>query len=244
MNKHPDRDPDRDPNHPSLENIMSLTLTESAGNFELPPSGPQAARCIRVIDLGTQTSDFQGEPRSARKVLLTWRLTESRSDGEPFQVSRRFTASLHEKAALRAFLKSWRGRDFTPDELSAFDLGKLLGAPAMLNLAHSERSGRDYADIVSISPLPKGLPPPSPLGDNEGLLFDLSDPSTHHHLDELSERLVAQIQDSPEWRALRSPAPAARPATPPPAPPQPARRSQAPAAAPAAAEFDADDIPF
>ena len=217
---------------------MSLTLTADSTTFELPPAGPQAARCIRLIDLGTQVSDYQGEAKSARKVLLTWRLSEQRSDGEPFQVSRRFTASLHEKSALRAFFKSWRGRDFTPDELAAFDLRKLLGAPALLNLTQTQRNGRDYVDIVSVSPIPKGMQQPQPLGDNEGLLFDISDPGTHHHLDDLSERLQEQIRDCPEWRALNTAATSAsRPAAP---AAQPARTARP---APAA-EFEADDIPF
>ncbi|MBN8777761.1 phage replication initiation protein, NGO0469 family [Thiomonas arsenitoxydans] len=218
---------------------MSLTLTESTATFELPPAGPQAARCTRLIDLGTQTSDYQGEAKSARKVLLTWRLSELRSDGEPFQVSRRFTSSLHEKSALRAFLKSWRGRDFTPDELAAFDLKKLLGAPALLNLAHTERNGRSYADIVSVSPIPKGMQAPPPLGDSEGVLLDISDRSTHHHLDDLPARLREQIKDSPEWRALNTAAiSASRPAAP------AARTAPPPARHAPAAEFEADDIPF
>ena len=204
-----------------------------------PPAGPQAARCTRLIDLGAQLSDYQGEAKSARKVLLTWRLSELRSDGEPFQVSRRFTSSLHEKSALRAFLKAWRGRDFTPDELAAFDLKKLLGAPALLNLTPTQRNGRDYVDIVSVSPIPRGMPLPQPLGDNEGLLFDLSDSSTHHHLQDLSERLQEQIKDSPEWRALNTSAiSASRPAAP------AARTAPPPARLAPAAEFEADDIPF
>jgi len=218
---------------------MSLTLTESTATFELPPAGPQAARCIRLIDLGSQPTEYQGEVRNSRKVLLTWRLSERRSDGEVFTVSRRFTASLHEKSALRAFLKAWRGRDFTPDELAAFDLRKLLGAPALLNLAQSQRNGRDYVDIVSVSPIPKGMQAPPPLGDSEGVLFDISDRTTHHHLQDLSERLQEQIKDSPEWRALNTAAiSASRPAA-------PAARTAPPPARPApAAEFEADDIPF
>ncbi len=218
---------------------MSLTLTESTATFELPPAGPQAARCIRLIDLGTQPTDYQGEVRNSRKVLLTWRLSELRADGEPFTVSRRFTASLHEKSALRAFLKSWRGKDFTPDELCAFDLKKLLGAPALLNLTHTQRGGRDYCDIASVSPIPKGMQAPPPLGDSEGVLFDISDRSTHHHLQDLSERLADQIKDSPEWRALNAAAiSASRPAA------QPARTAPPPARPAPAAEFEADDIPF
>ena len=221
---------------------MSLTLTADSATFELPPAGPQAARCTRLIDLGTQTSDYQGEAKSARKVLLTWHLSELRSDGEAFAVSRRFTASLHEKSALRAFLKSWRGRDFAPNELAAFDLRKLLGAPALLNLTQTQRNGRDYVDIVSVSPIPKGMQQPQPLGDNEGLLFDISDRSTHHHLDDLSERLQEQIRDCPEWRAAHTPAiSASRPA----APATPHTRTAPPPARPApAVDFEADDIPF
>ena len=231
---------------------MSLTLSENqTGTFELPPAGPQAARCSRVIDLGTQTSDYQGEARSARKVLLTWELAEQRSNGTPHSVSRRFTASLHEKAALRAFLKSWRGRDFTPDELSAFDLRKLLNAPALLNLVHTERSGRDYADIASVSPLPRGMQPPPDVA--APVLFDLIDPATHGALDGLSEKLMQQIEMSPEWRSLgQAPAPAHaqqrpqqggyRSSTPHASPARTAARP-APAAA-AAPAFEDDDIPF
>jgi|YelNatPaOPRAMG01_1025707.scaffolds.fasta_scaffold26911_3 hypothetical protein len=228
---------------------MSLTLTETATTFELPPAGPQAAICTRVIDLGTQTTDYQGEQRPSRKVLLTWRLAETRADGEPFMVSRRFTASLHEKSALRGILKGWRGRDFTLTELAAFDLRRLLGASCLLNLTHTQRNGRDYADIVSVSPIPKGMAAPEPLGDFEAVLLDLSDPTTFDAMASLSDRLREQIEASPEWKAAQAaPAPAARPAAPPPAPPQPARRSTAPAAtrtpAPAAADFADSDIPF
>lgn len=228
---------------------MSLTLTETATTFELPPAGPQAARCSRLIDLGTQTSDYQGEARSARKVLLTWELAEERSDGTPHTVSRRFTASLHEKSALRAFLKSWRGRDFTPEELSAFDLRRLLNAPALLNLVHTERNGREYADIASISPIPKGMQPPPPVA--QPVLFDLSDPATHGALGSLSEKLAQQIEAAPEWRTLPAAAPVHQRqqsggsrSSPPQASPAraaPVHQRQQPAPA---APFEDDEIPF
>ena len=41
-------------------------------------------------------------------------------DGKPFLVRRRYTASLHEKSALRKDLESWRGRAFTNVELDGF----------------------------------------------------------------------------------------------------------------------------
>jgi len=210
---------------------MALTISETGNEtFELPPSGPQAARCSRIIDLGTQKSEYQGETKFARKVLITWQLSEFRSTGEPFQVSRRFTSSLHKKSALRAFLEAWRGRPFTAEELAAFDLKKLLNATAMINLVPVNRDGKDYMNLASISPLPKTMPAPEPV--IAPLVFDLSDPLCGQDLEQLPQRIREQVQQSPEWAAItaRAPAPA---------------RAAAPAA-PAGSGFDDmdDDIPF
>lgn len=179
-----------------------LTVTApAAGNFELPPAGPTAARCTRLIDLGTQESTYQGETKRQRKLLITWGLAEARSDGTPHQISRRFGVSLHEKATLRQFLQAWRGRPFTDDELAGFDLRKLLGVPCLLNLIHAARDGKDFCNIASISPLPKGLPAPDPMPLT---VFDLDDETTHHVLVDLSESLQATIEASPEWKAHTS----------------------------------------
>ena len=98
-----------------------------------------AARCCRLIDLGSQESEFQGEKKLQRKILISWELSELRTDGSPFQISRRFGLSLHEKTALRAFLQAWRGRPFSDAELAGFDLRKLLNAPCLLNVVHTNR---------------------------------------------------------------------------------------------------------
>jgi len=210
---------------------MALTISETGSEtFELPPSGPQAARCSRIIDLGTQKSEYQGETKFAKKLLITWQLAEFRSTGEPFQVSRRFTASLHPKSALRAFLEAWRGRPFSREELAAFDVRKLLNATCMLNLVQINRDGRDYLNIASISPLPKTMAAPAPVVG--AIVFDLADPLCGQDLPQLPARLVEQIQQSPEWQAIVSRRPAA-----------PARAA---APAPACSGFDDmdDDIPF
>lgn len=181
--------------------MLTVTAPE-AGSFELPPAGPTAARCTRLIDLGSQTSEFNGEKKVQRKLLITWSLAETRSDGTPHLISRRFGVSLHEKATLRQFLQAWRGRPFTDQELAGFDLRKLLGAPCMLNLIHTARDGKDYCNIASVSPLPKGLPAPdltTPL-----ICFDIDDPDTHTALLDLSENLQGTIEASPEWKAYAS----------------------------------------
>lgn len=188
-----------------------MIITASNDSFEMAPPGVYTARCYRLIDLGTQKSTYQGETKSARKLLLSFELlsdepTERMSDGRAFSVSRRFTVSLGDKAALRAFIESWRGRALTQEEITAgFDIGRIVGVYGLLNLVESERDGRTYSNIASISPLPKNMPRPE--GENPSTLFDMAAPDWAV-FDALSDRLKEQISDSPEYKAARQAAPA------------------------------------
>ncbi|MCL4759844.1 MAG: hypothetical protein KJZ96_16025 [Rhodocyclaceae bacterium] len=218
---------------------MALVIAHTdSPEFELPPAGATAARCCAVIDLGTQESTYQGETKAQAKLLLSFELAETRSDGTPHRVSRRMTASLHKKAQLRAFLEQWRGRPFTDEDLRAFNVGKLLGAPCLLNLVHVERAGKQYANILSVSPLPRGMSAPELR--EAPTLFDLSAPDWRI-FGELSSRLQETISASPEYQAQAARMPKSVSMT----APVPAR-PPAPAPAPAAGgfgDFD-DDIPY
>lgn len=183
---------------------MSLTLTANSGgaDFAPHPQGVFAARCVRIIDLGTQESEYMGEKKKAHKIILAFETSETMTggdfDGKPFLVTTRYTASLHEKSALRKDLKSWRGRDFTEAELAGFHLKNVLKAPAMLNIVHTERNGRTYANIANITPLPKGMSANPPSGDV--YFFDLENPDLDV-FEKLSDKTKALIEQSPEWKA-------------------------------------------
>lgn len=187
-----------------------LTLSDSQA-FELPPSGAVAARCSRILDLGSQESTYEGKRRQQRKVLLSWELAEPRTDGTPHHISRRFGLSLHENASLRQFLVAWRGRQFTDDELKEFDLRKLAGAPCLINIVHVDRSGKQYANIASISPLPRGMVAPEL--SSKPVVLDLDADDAPAVIEQLSDSLQETITGSPEWRArisdMRTPAPTA-----------------------------------
>jgi len=186
-----------------------MIIAASQNEFENPPAGVHIARCYRLIDLGTQKSTYLGEVKNSRKLLLSFELLgdERMNDGRPFTISRRFTASMGDKSALKAFAEAWRGRSFTPDELAAgFDLSKMVGAFGLLNLMDTERDGRTYSNIASISPLPKTMPRPE--GENPAATFDFSAPDWAV-FNELSDRLKEQISASPEYKAARQAAPVA-----------------------------------
>ena len=151
-----------------------------------------------------------------------------------FIVSKEFTLSLHEKASLRKFLESWRGKGFTEQEAAHFDVSKLLGKPCMLNIIHKTKlDGNIRADISSVSPIPKGLSCPAPV------LFPVLFSVNHFAqvvFDTLPEFLRDKIMSSREYRQLS--VPANEVLTPPehetPIDPDP----------PLTADEDPDDLPF
>lgn len=135
---------------------MGLVLKESS-NRELAPEGQFIAVCVDVVDLGMVETVWEGTKRMTAKCRVVFELGETRADGSRFLVSRRFTASLNEKAALRKFLEDWRGKKFTPEELAGFDTEKLIGQPAVVQIVHNTSGDKTYDDLtVALRPM-KGL---------------------------------------------------------------------------------------
>jgi hypothetical protein len=137
---------------------------KGGSNYTPHPAGQFPARCIDVVDMGWHETDYG--PKYKVRIAFYCGLEVGRDkDGEqytyPSTVMAFFTASLHEKAKLREFVESWRGRPFTAEEVEKFDLEKLLGAPAFVQIVHGESGGKVYANIKSIMQLPKGMTAPA-----------------------------------------------------------------------------------
>jgi hypothetical protein len=114
--------------------------------------GVHKARCIKVIDLGTQKNDYQGQISWKRTVLIIWETPEELDgEGKPMTISKFYNLSLHEKSKLSQDLVSWRGRPFTETEIKSFDVSKLAGVACMLNVI--EKNGKSV--ISSVMPLAK-----------------------------------------------------------------------------------------
>jgi hypothetical protein len=132
-------------------------------NYTPAPEGVHQAVCVDVIDLGMLKSMFPdektGRDKFQHKVNVVWQIEDLRDDGKRHLLYKRYTLSLHEKAALRHDLESWRGRQFSFDELVGFDVEKLKGANCFINVQHkkSQDGSRTYANVISIMPIPKNL---------------------------------------------------------------------------------------
>jgi hypothetical protein len=184
---------------------MGLTATSRASDFEIAPAGVHPAKCYRVIDLGTQTTEWEGQQKLAHKVMVTWELLgeERMADGRPFSISKRYTVSTHEKSGMRKDFESWRGRPFSPDEIGQFEVAKVVGVYGLLNITHNTgRDGNTYANIASIMPLPKGMPKPA--GVNDPVVFDLDDRNMRV-FDSFSDKLKEVIMRSEEWHRKAGP---------------------------------------
>lgn len=190
---------------------MAFVATKPASNYTPPPAGMHVARCYRLIDLGTQPKSYQGKPTGeARKIMATWELLgeDRMDDGKPFTISKSWFLSMHEKAALRKDLESWRGKPFTAEEEHSFDVSRLMGAYCLINvIQETGQDGSIYTKIGAITPLLKGMPKPEPV--NKDTIFDADEPDMELY-GSFSEKMKELISNCREWRAKRA---GGRPAT-------------------------------
>jgi hypothetical protein len=178
---------------------MGLTISENSGStFKSAPAGTHVARCIRLIDIGTQHGEYQGKPSIKRQLIVMWELpNELMDDGKPFIASRFYTASLGEKANLRKDLEAWRGKAFTEQERLGFDMNKLLGQPCMLSIVDKPSGGTKVGGVMA---LPKGtqVPPHS----NDMWAFDIDDWNAERFA-AMSDGVKRLIEASEEFKAMQ-----------------------------------------
>lgn len=176
---------------------MAIIASDSGGgDFTPTPAGTHFAVCDMVVDLGKQKTNYQGTESIKHQVYIRWQIPAERVEWEvdgqkhegPAVIGKTYTVSLSDKSNLRKDLQAWRSRPFTPEELAAFDIAKLLGAPATITITHTERDGKTYANVASLGSIPKGMPAPKVEG--ELIIFDDEHP---HNLPKLSKRLQERV---------------------------------------------------
>ena len=140
---------------------MGLTISSSGGDYENLEPGRYQATCYKLIDAGTREESYQEGPLRKRHIVyIYWEVTAKQEvddgeehwepitmdDGRLFSASKKYTASLNENAALFKDLKSWRGKPFTETDLAGFELPKVLGVTAELEMV---KQGKD-SDKVKV----------------------------------------------------------------------------------------------
>jgi hypothetical protein len=192
---------------------VSFIIENTVRDFENCPPGLHLSRCYRIIDLGTQRSEYKGQVKTLHKIMFAWEIHGfdedgkdlRMKDGRPFAIFKNYTLSWSDKANLRNDLQAWRGKPFTDEEMRKFDLKNVLGAWCMLNIIHrTGESGGIYANVNGITPVPavikqQGFPQPV----NENQIFNLSDPDMDIFAT-FSDNLKKKIEAAPEWEKAKN----------------------------------------
>lgn len=139
-----------------------IVSDKGGSNFDPHPEGQFPARCVDVIDRGWSKGGQYGPKYQVCFVYYAGEEVERDVDGKkvmfPLLVFSTFTATLSERGLLRPHLESWRGKNFTSEELEGFDTENVFGAPCFINVMH-DPTGK-YANIKTIMPLPSGMEAP------------------------------------------------------------------------------------
>ena len=183
---------------------MALIVKDTEG-FKSAPTGTHAARCIKVIDLGTQHSTW-GKDEDAKEivkkqVLITWELPtelieEGDLKGQPYAVSKFYTQSLNEKSNLRKDLESWRGLGFSEQELMGFNIEDLLGKPCLVTVVHNDKG---KAKVSAVTSPPKGMTIPDAV--NDFAMFSINE-WDQTKFDNLTDGIKKIIKQSDEYKNL------------------------------------------
>ena len=139
-----------------------MPLTASKGEFKEFPQAPKGTHlgvCYLVLDLGVQRTNYNDVEGQSHKCYIAWELpSEKMEDGRPFVIGKEYSLVLDPRSNLYNDLISWRGQEFTPEEMEGFDIYSILGAPAMITIVHKEnKRGQTKARLGSVGKKMKGL---------------------------------------------------------------------------------------
>jgi len=118
------------------------------------------------------------------------------ADGRPMSISKTYTASLNENATLYKDLVTWRGKSFSKEELEGFDLDKMIGAPANLEVEHNTNGNARIKAIFKPDEFKKTET------INAGMVFDLDVYCEEFSGDSTDDtKAMCDIYDGlPEWQ--------------------------------------------
>lgn len=130
--------------------------------YKVVPEGTHIARCYQIIHYGNvpNTHPLATFP-TVNKIRLSWEFPEEMdtftpgSEPQPYSIHAEYTLSMSDKSNLKKVVEGWLGKKLTEAELVNFDAESLVGQTCMITVVHTVKNERTYANVVSISKLPK-----------------------------------------------------------------------------------------
>lgn len=177
--------------------------TQSKPRVLITP-GIHLSRCIGIIDMGTQETEFKGVKTQKAQVWYFFEITDQThvfdEDKGPQRMTRKagkkddFTNSLTEKSNLLKMINGWRGIAMNrPEQLANYDLVERFIEPAMLNVVHTPDKTKVnvfYDNIVAIMPVGKDVKVPA--YQNPAVAFFIDDACYYHDPKDTGKALLAK----------------------------------------------------
>lgn len=171
--------------------------------FPICPEGNHLARVFSVIDMGTESFNFNGKDIAQRKIRIAFELPEETYEfdlkGEKtiknHIVGAKYTASKGKNSKLRPVLKALLG-DIPQEEMDIFDI---LGKTCMVDVTHEvgKTTGREYAKVNAVTSTPKGVKVAKPINEPIMFTWDMFDKET---FDKLPKWIKGDLQKTPEFQ--------------------------------------------
>lgn len=147
-------------------------MAKETTRWEICPYGEHDALCVDVVYLEDLPKSFKQPDGSIKEytqnsvflVFQVWAFDQygkpvMDSKGNPFTIDREFNLTFNNDgngnpSKLKAFLESWRGKEFTATELQGFDVNNLLNVPSKLTVETKPGyNNTTWANIICAEPL-------------------------------------------------------------------------------------------
>jgi hypothetical protein len=184
---------------------MPRKLTARTSNSTPAPAGIHNARVYRIVDLGTQKQEFNGNTKEFAMISVSYELVdtmhafdpEKPKEKKPFTVHQDYTYVLSPKSKLQKMIESMLNIKIKPkDEIDVYN--KLLGKPCQVQVIHKESKDgtKTYANVENVfAPNPKAKVKEL---FNETCILDLDDFDKEIFL-ALPPFMQEKIKKSPEF---------------------------------------------
>lgn len=180
------------------------TITNKVADKVLVPEGTHVARCFKFMHLGHILNKFNEIRDTIRFSFelpdVTYVFDEQKGE-EPMSISRDYGNFLGDSTTLKSHLQAWRGKAFTNEEMEGFDVENVVGAACMITVIHkTSKAGKLYAQITSITALPKSVTCPTQV--NPTFIWNYNDHFDLKILENLHNYFQKIIKSSIEYKDL------------------------------------------
>ena len=121
---------------------------------ELPPEGNHNGDIAAVVYVGVQPSKFRATGQSTLVVRFEFEV----DGGRRYGLWKRYNYTLHNKGDFYGLITAALGKAFVRNTDGSFDPRTLVGHSVMVEVVHTEKGEKTYADVGAVSRHPKGLP--------------------------------------------------------------------------------------